>query len=261
MTESVDRFSSRVEDYVKYRPGYPRELITLLAVECGLTPRSIIADVGSGTGILTAVFLAGGNPVYGIEPNVEMRAAAERLLKDHPNFESIGDQAEATTLAASSVDFVTVGQAFHWFDQQQARTEFVRVLKPQGWVVLIWNERRLDATPFLRAYEDLVLEFGTDYQQVRHELVEEDLPSFFAPDEYKLAQFENLQEFGFAGLRGRLLSSSYTPAPDSKQYRPMLERLREIFLAHQKDDRVVVAYDTRIFYGHLRTTDNESFPD
>jgi SAM-dependent methyltransferase len=259
MSDSINRFSCRVEDYIKYRPGYPREVIRLLSAECGLTPDSIIADVGSGTGILSELFLQDGNTVYGVEPNVEMRAAAERLLKAYANFQSIDGRAEATTLAGDSVDLVTAGQSFHWFNQQQARQEFARMLKPHGWVVLIWNERRVEATPFLRDYEELVLEFGTDYRQVRHERVEKDVPSFFAPDECQLAAFENLQEFSFEGLQGRLLSSSYIPTPDNQEYRPMLEKLRATFLAHQRNDRVIVEYDTKVYYGHLRPGDRESF--
>src|SRR6266436_1072421 len=167
MTDSINRFSSKVEDYVKYRPGYPREVIALLTAKCALSPDSIVGDVGSGTGIVYELFLRHGNMVYGIEPNKEMRAAAEQLLGDYEKFRSIDGKAEATTLAADSVDFVTAGQAFHWFDQQQTRREFSGILKPEGWAVLIWNERRLDSTPFLCAYEDLLLEFGTDYEQVR----------------------------------------------------------------------------------------------
>src|ERR1700730_1754679 len=234
MTDSKNRFLSRVEDYIKYRPGYPQEVISLLAAECGLTPDSIISDVGSGTGILSELFLRCGNKVYGVEPNAEMRTAAKRRLSDYGKFPSIDCNAEATTLPKPSVDFVTAAQAFHWFDQPKAHREFASILKPDGWAVLIWNERRLDATPFLRAYEDLLLEFGTDYEQVRHENVEKDIASFFAPEEVKLATFENLQEFGFKGLQGRLLSSSYTPSPDDGRYQPMLARLREIFSTHQK---------------------------
>lgn len=252
MTDSTKRFSNRVDDYIKYRPGYPKEVISLLIAECGLLPDSVVADVGSGTGILSELFLRQGNSVYGIEPNEEMRVAAERLLKDYENFQSIDGRAEATTLAAHSIDFLTAGQAFHWFDQIKAREEFARILKPQGWAALIWNERRLDSTPFLRAYEDLLLEFGTDYEQVRHENVEKDIAIFFAPEECELAAFENLQEFDFEGLRGRLLSSSYIPAPQDRKYQPMLERLRETFLAYQKDDKVIVEYDTKVYYGHLR---------
>lgn len=254
MTDSIHRFSSRVENYIKYRPAYPRAVVSLLVAECGLTSDSIIADVGSGTGILSELFLRHGNTVYGVEPNGEMRAAAERLLKDYASFHSIDGKAEATTLARDSVDVVTAGQAFHWFDQEKGRKEFDRILKPKGWGVLIWNERRLESTPFLRAYEELLLEFGTDYEQVRHENVEKDIASFFVPAEFNLAIFENLQEFGFEGLQGRLLSSSYVPAPDDDKYQPMLERVREIFLTHQNNDRVIVEYDTKVYYGLLRRT-------
>lgn len=251
MTDSVQRFSSRVADYIKYRPGYPVAVIALLSAECGLLPTSLIADVGSGTGILSELFLRNGNAVYGIEPNAEMRVAAERLLKSYAGFRSIDAQAEATTIAAGSVDFVTAGQAFHWFDQQRARSEFARILQPEGWAVLLWNERRLDSTPFLRAYEDLLIEFGTDYAQVRHENVEKDIAAFFAPQECRQAAFENLQQFDFNGLRGRLLSSSYTPAPADSRYQPMLERLSEIFQIHQRNGNVIVEYDTKVYYGHL----------
>jgi len=252
VNNSLNRFSSKVENYSKYRPGYPREVVGLLDSECGLTKASIIADVGSGTGILSELFLRYGSVVYGIEPNREMREAAERLLPDYAGFHSIDGQAEATTLAPDSVDFVTAGQAFHWFDQQRARQEFSRILHPQGWVVLIWNERRVDSTPFLRAFEELLLEFGTDYEQVRHENVEKDIASFFAPSGFRLAAFENLQEFGFEGLKGRLLSTSYIPSPDDVRYQPMLDSVREIFHTHQHNDRVIVEYDTKVYYGHLR---------
>jgi len=224
----------------------------MLTAECDLRSDSVIADVGSGTGILSELFLRHGQTVFGIEPNEEMRAAAERLLAGYSNFQSVAGNAEATTLAAASVDFVTAGQAFHWFDQQQTRWEFARILQPAGWTVLLWNERRLDSTPFLRAYEELLLEFGTDYEQVRHENIEKDIAPFFAPDEFKLETFKNLQQFDFAGLRGRLLSSSYTPPPTDPRHAPMLGRLREIFSQHQHNESVIVEYDTKVYYGHLR---------
>src|SRR6185503_18677591 len=152
---SVSRFSSRVEDYAKYRPGYPSELLEILNSECGLSRESVIADVGSGTGLLSEVFLRNGNTVFGIEPNELMRTTAEGLLKGFEHFQSVVGTAEKTTLPESSVDFVTAGQAFHWFDRAAAKQEFARILKPDGWVVLIWNARRVGSTPFLREYEAL----------------------------------------------------------------------------------------------------------
>lgn len=251
MSDPVKRFSSRVENYVRYRPGYPREIIDLLAAECRLTTDSTVADVGSGTGILSELFLQHGNRVYGVEPNREMRKAAERLLEAHADFTSIDGRAEATTLFERSIDMVAAGQAFHWFDLEKARQEFVRILQPEGWVVLIWNERRLDSSGFLRAYEDLLLKYATDYAAVRHENVYEEIASFFAPSRFSVATFDNFQTFDCEGLKGRAFSASYTPEPGHSHYRPMLEQLIQTFQSHQKDGKVTIEYDTKLYYGHL----------
>ncbi len=213
MTDSTQRFSNRVEAYIRSRPGYPAALLERLREACGLTPDAVIADVGSGTGILSEIFLANGNPLFGVEPNEAMRAAAERLLAGYPRFTSVAATAEATTLPSGSVDFVTAGQAFHWFDRERARAEFVRILRPGGWVVLVWNDRRMGSTPFLEGYEQLLQRFGTDYEQVTHTNVsEEALARWFGPG-WAVATFPSHQDFEWEGLKGRLLSSSYTPAP------------------------------------------------
>ncbi|GIV98424.1 MAG: hypothetical protein KatS3mg057_3081 [Herpetosiphonaceae bacterium] len=169
------RFSSRVENYITYRPSYPLEVLDVLRRECGLTESATIADIGSGTGILSALFLKNGNRVFGVEPNPTMRVAGERLLQSYERFTSIDGSAEATGLPDQSVDFATAGQAFHWFDREKARAEFARILKPQGWVVLIWNSRRLSGTPFLRAYEQLLRTYGTDYEQVQHRKIDDEM--------------------------------------------------------------------------------------
>src|SRR6185436_3876550 len=191
MSDPLNRFSKRVENYVQYRPGYPAGVIELLKSECGLTETSVIADVGSGTGILAELFLKNGNSVFAIEPNADMRQAAERLLKEYKHLMSIAATAEATTLETKSVHFITAAQAFHWFDRNCAKKEFARILKPGGWVALIWNERRLDSTAFLKAYEDLLLRYGTDYSQVRHERVTKEIGEFFSPETFKVQTLEN----------------------------------------------------------------------
>jgi SAM-dependent methyltransferase len=155
MTNPTQRFSSRVTNYVKYRPSYPAAIIGLLMAECGLMTDSIVTDIGSGTGLLAKLFLKVGKHVLGIEPNREMREAGEQLLRGYERFSSIAATAEATTLPEHSVDFIPAEQAFHWFDEARVGAEFARILKPNGWIVLIWNERRLASTPFLRAYEQL----------------------------------------------------------------------------------------------------------
>lgn len=244
------RFSSRVEDYARYRPGYPRALLGLLEGECGLTPGSAVADVGSGTGLLSELFLRNGNRVYGVEPNGEMRGAGAVLLAGYPNFVSVEGRAEATTLEGGSVDFVTAGQAFHWFEPAGARREFVRILRPGGWVVLVWNDRRTSGTPFLEDYERLLLEYGTDYREVSMKYMEEpSLSTLFGGAEVRTADFDNEQVFDLEGLRGRLTSSSYSPEPGHPNFAPMMRALEDLFRRHERGGRVVVNYDTKIFYG------------
>jgi SAM-dependent methyltransferase len=253
--DPLKRFSNRVDNYVKYRPGYPDAVIDILKSDCGLTKTSVVADVGSGTGILTKLFLDNGNSVFAIEPNAAMRLAAELLLDNTRGFQSIDGNAEATTLEAQSVDLVAAAQAFHWFDRAKAKREFARILKPEGWVVLIWNERRLDSTPFLRAYEELLLRYGTDYGKVRHENVTSEIDEFFAPEAFELRTLKNVQYFDFESLKGRLLSSSYAPDPDHPSFTAMLRKLEEIFDENQKQGIVNFEYETKVYYGRLRHTE------
>ncbi len=249
--DPTQRFSSRVDNYARYRPDYPPQVLELLQHECSLTPEAVIADIGSGTGLLSRMFLENGNRVFGVEPNREMRQAGERLLSGYRRFTSVTGSAEATTLPGHSVEFVVAAQSAHWFDREKARREFMRILKPGGWVVLIWNERRTDSTPFLRVYEQLLLTYGTDYREVRHERTTSTLDAFFAPSPFQERVFERCQEFDYPGLQGRLLSSSYAPLPEHPNHAPMLQELRRIFDAYQVNGRVHMEYNTRVYYGQL----------
>jgi SAM-dependent methyltransferase len=235
--------------YARFRPSYPQQIIETLEHHCGLTRDSIVADIASGTGIFTKLLLEHGNRVFGVEPNVEMRAAGEGFLAAYPNFSSVTGTAEATTLEARSVDFVTAAQAGHWFDRQKSRGEFARILKPGGWAVLVWNERKADSTPFLREYEELLLRYGTDYNEVRHEHTV--VGEFFDPLPFQERTFDLQQVFDYAGVEGRLMSSSYAPGPAHPNHAPMLRELREIFDRHQQDGKVSIEYTTRMFYGRL----------
>lgn len=253
-TDPTQRFSSRVENYVKFRPGYPPQVIDALRTHCSLRADSIIADIGSGTGILTGMFLKNGNRVYGIEPNAEMRAAGERFLAEYANFTSVPGSAEASTLPHASVDFIVAGQAFHWFDRDRTRPEFVRILKPGGWVALIWNSRYSgeNCSPFERDYEKLLRDFGTDYEMVRHKDVDlAAIRQFIGSEAVERIVLENRQTFDLEGIKGRLLSSSYAPEEGHPDHAPMLERLREIFRLHQTGGQVAFAYDTEVFCAQL----------
>ena len=251
-SNATSRFSDRVENYVRYRPGYPVEVLRCLADECRLAPHHVVTDVASGTGIWTRMLLENGNRVFAVEPNAEMREAGERLLAAFPKFTSIAGTAEDTTLPDASVDFVTAAQAAHWFDRPRARREFARILKPDGWLVLLWNERLTASTPFLRDYEQLLLSYGTDYEDVRHERTTDAVNEFFDPAPYQESTFDMRQEFDYAGLEGRLLSSSYAPGPDHPKHAPMLDELKRIFRKYEVAGRVAVDYKTRVYFGRLR---------
>ena len=245
------RFSDRVEDYVRYRPGYPPEVLDLLRAECGLRPRHIVADIASGTGMFTRLLLENGNSVFAVEPNTEMREMGVRQLESYDRLVSVAGTAEETTLGSASVDFVTAAQAAHWFDLPRARAEFARILKPEGWCVLIWNERRTASTPFLREYEQLLLTYGTDYKEVRHERTTAMIHEFFAPASHQERVFDLSQQFDYAGTAGRLLSSSYAPLEGHPNHAPMMQELQRILRAHAADDRVEFEYNTRVYYGRL----------
>jgi SAM-dependent methyltransferase len=253
MTKSpTARFSDRVENYVRYRPGYPPDVLRLLREECGLQPSHIVADVASGTGIFTRLLLENGNSVFAVEPNTEMREAAVHDLERFDRLVSVAGTAEETTLRSASVDFVTAAQAAHWFDLPRARAEFVRILNPNGWCALIWNERDTARTAFLRDYEELLLTYGTDYKEIRHERTTAIIHEFFAPSPYQERVFELQQQFDYVGLAGRLLSSSYAPNEGHPSHAPMMSELQRIFRAHAVNDNVAFEYKTRVYYGKLK---------
>jgi len=249
--DTVGRFSNRVENYVKYRPGYPPEVLDLFKNELGLTADSIVADVGSGTGISAKLFLENGNRVYGVEPNDGMRAAAEQDLVGFPSFRSLKGTADDTGLPSNSIDFIIAAQAFHWFEPDVTRNEFTRILKPNGYAALIWNERQIDTTQFLIEYEQFLLGYANDYTLVRHENVNDETLSGFFEKPFERKTFDNVHILDFDGLKGRVLSSSYMPPESDERFEGMVEELRTLFAKYAENDRIKIFYDTRVFYTKL----------
>jgi SAM-dependent methyltransferase len=251
MTDPTRRFSSRVDNYSKYRPHYPPEVVATLRDECGLASSSVIADIGSGTGFLSELFLKNGNPVFAVEPNCDMRAAAGELLK-YPGFHNVSGRAEDTTLEDHSVDFVVSGQAFHWFDLHPTRNEFMRILKTSGCVMIVWNERELETAPFLIAYENILKEYAPECMQMDHKKAYRTaLTDFYGASGFETRVFHYQQLLDYAGVKGRLLSSSYTPESGHPNHEPMLAALLKVFHAHEVNGRVAFEYTTRMYFGRL----------
>jgi ubiquinone/menaquinone biosynthesis C-methylase UbiE len=250
MQDPTKRFSDRAETYAKYRPRYPDEMLQFL--EALVAPPAAVADVGSGTGILTAQLLKCGYDVWAVEPNEAMRTAAERTLSDSTAFRSVVGTAEATTLEDRSIDLITCAQAFHWFERVQTRLELSRILKSDGWVALLWNERQEDASPINRAYDDLLQAMASDYQNMSHRrIAAEDIRAFFAPGETQLRTFANSQTLDCDGFLGRLMSSSYVPNVGQPGHQEIVEAAKRVFEAHQAAGKITFEYETKVYVGRL----------
>jgi SAM-dependent methyltransferase len=252
MPDPTTRFSNRVDDYVKARPGYPPEIIATLRERICLSPAWMVADVGAGTGISAKLFVDNGNSVTAVEPNAAMRDASVKMLGHHARFGAIDGTAEHTTLADRSVRLVVAAQAFHWFDRPAFRRECMRILEPGGYVVLMWNDRQTTGSIFLDRYERLLEEFGTDYKSVNHRNIgDAGVSAFFAPCHCDCQAFPSAQRFDYDGLKSRLLSSSYAPAVNDPRSGPMLDALRKLFDATQQNGTIEMTYQTQLYWGKL----------
>jgi len=244
---SSDRFLGRVEDYAKYRPSYPAAAIDLLVTHCGLKPGTDAVDLGSGTGILSALLLQRGARVFGIEPNREMRCYSDLALRGE--FYSEPGTAENTHMPDRFFDLLVAGQAFHWFDPQRSRVEALRILKPGAWAALLWNERQTGVIPFLEDYEALLRRYAPEYDAVaRLRAAEGGIGEFFGRQP-QFAIFPNQQVLDLDGLAGRVMSSSYAPTRERPEYVPLMAGLRELFDRHQSDGKVVFPYRTLVYFG------------
>ncbi len=245
--KSTERFSDRVENYVNFRPSYPAELIALLAEQCHLSQDTVIADVGAGTGKLTELLLPTNSAVYAIEPNTEMREAAENLLKQNNNFMSMAGDSAATGLANDSVDLIVAAQAFHWFEPAPTRQEFARILKPAGYVGLIWNERDT-RSGFQQAYDKMLSNYCEEYSKVNHRNISlSAIQQFFNPNEFTTYSFAYSQDFNIDGFLGRMYSSSYTPAQGTDAYAVLNNAARQLFQQHAVDNRIEFTYQTNLY--------------
>lgn len=249
---AADRFSDRAADYDKYRPDYPAELLDALERHGALSAGSVVADVGSGTGIFTRQLAPRCSYLYAIEPNRPMRKASLEHLRDLDHVVVLEGRAENTGLRPQSVDLVVAAQAFHWFDAFWTYEEWGRILRPDGRVALIWNERVTEGDDFHEEYERMLREFGTDYQSVDHRRYNlSAIKQFLEPDSLVHESFDHSQLLDYDGLRGRLMSTTYVPKENEANYDAMQERLSELFDRYNENGLVTMRYTTQLYLGTL----------
>lgn len=236
MTEHGERFTGRVADYERFRLRYSAAVLDVLKERCGLTTSSVVADVGAGTGMLAELFLENGNRVIAVEPNAEMRAACEKLRHRYSGLSVIAAAAEATTLADASVDFVSVGRAWHWFDRKRAVVEFRRILRPGEWLVLVTNRRSKNDSAEAKEYEEILMEFGTDYRELQSEYrVYDDMAPVFADGAFVRETIRGEQVLTLEEFLGQTQSSSVAPIPGDAKYAGMQQALHDFFQRFQRE--------------------------
>jgi len=254
--DPTQRFTNRVADYVRFRPGYPEALLDWVRQELALQPPAVVADLGSGTGRLSELFLGAGLQVMGVEPNVAMRQAGERMLAAYRRFRSVAGCAAATGLPAGSVDLVAAGQAFHWFDPEATAAECLRILRPCGAVLLVWNERRRDAPAFMAEYQALLCRHAREPSLLREDHDDRvRIERFFGSNQCLHRGFQHRQRLDCEGLCGRVFSSSYAPAVDDPDAEPLRSALCDLFQRHEDNGCVELIYETRAYLGRLSTSD------
>jgi SAM-dependent methyltransferase len=255
VTDPTERFSDRASDYVKARPSYPREVLGVLRSECGLSERSIVADLGSGTGIFTRLLLESGARVHAVEPNDDMRGAAERDLASNPRFTSVRGRAEATTLAPASIDIATAAQAFHWFDVEATRREMRRIVRPGGHVALVWNDRDVKSTPFLRELEELLVAHCPKYPELQGKAdTTAKFDAVFGAGRWKRTALPNDQRLDREGLLARVMSASYAPKPGTPEHERIVAALGALHDRYDEAGNVRIAYSTVIVSGRMGAT-------
>lgn len=251
---STKRFGNRVENYAKYRPSYPNEILESINEKMQKKSDYIIADIGSGTGIFSKLLLKTEKIVFGIEPNFEMREYAENYFVENKKFISINGTAENTGLKENSVDLITVAQAFHWFEVEPTKKEFIRIAKDDAYLMLIWNDRKIEKSGFSYEYEEMLKKECSEYSEVSHKnIIDKDIEEFYSPNKVEKIVFSNSQIFNYEELKGRLMSSSYVPVDNKEKMDRILKNLADIFERNSQEGKVKFEYNTTVYMGKIKS--------
>lgn len=249
--DNTGKFTNKADNYVKYRPTYPKEFIDYLSSEVGFGKDSVVADIGAGTGILTKLLLDRAKSVYAVEPNLHMRQAGEKYCSEYKNFTAVDGTAEETSLPDKSVDFITAAQAFHWFDRDKAGLEFRRILKSGGKVVLVWNSR-ISSSEFIMENDELCRRICPNFNGFSGGTDEDGtIFDFFRDGKCDCRIFNNDRQLSLEEYIGGSLSASYAPFEGEPNYNTFVEGLTKLFEKYSSGGKLLMPNNTRSYAGLL----------
>ena len=245
------KFDNKGKLYAKGRPGYPNKLFEHLIENNIISNNSTVADIGSGTGLFTVQLSPSVGKIYAVEPNGDMRRVAEERYEEYDNTVSVDGTAENTSLGEKSVDFVTVAQAFHWFDRPSFKIECQRILKPNGKILLVWNDRDTSSELIKENYE-INCCFCPDFKGSSSgiDFDREAFTDFFEGD-FEVVSFRNDLTYNLDAFVARCLSSSYAPKQDDASYEPYVRALEELFGRYESDGTIPYPYIARCYIGSV----------
>jgi len=252
MVDARSLFNGKASIYSRYRPDYPKDLLKMLEKETGFNRNWIVADIGSGTGIMSRLFLENGNHVYCIEPNDDMRSESIKLTSSFLKCKVLKGTAENTGLDTDSIDIIVAGQSFHWFDPVAAKKEMTRVLKPGGFAALIWNNRSERENSLSKEYDYICSKYSHNYQGTGNSRIESDTFITFFHNGFKKFETPNYQKLNLDGILGRYFSTSYALQPQDPEYGDAVESLKKLFRKFEKNGYATMEYETQIFLGQLK---------
>lgn len=248
-------FSGDVADYAKYRPSYPPKITQYMKKEFKLSNDHCVADIGSGTGLSSKLFLKFGCTVYGVEPDPAMRTVAEKKLAEFEAFTSIDGTAHDTHLPAHSVDFVVSAQAFQWFDQDMVKPEFKRILRPNGYCVLLWNQHPFKGSAMAKEFDQLLHQYLPEFTQAtRRDSIDEQLTGFFDQD-FQRERFKNYHVMNFETFLGWTKSYAFNLRPEAPGYNDLMQSLRKLYEKYNDNGHVTFEYFTHIYVGRFAPED------
>ncbi len=245
------KFDQKGAVYSGGRPSYPEEIFSYLESNKIINSNSVCADIGAGTGIFTSQLAPCVKSVYAVEPNENMRFVAEQQYGSLGNVISVNATAESTTLSDASLDMITVAQAFHWFDREKFKTECRRILREDGYVVLVWNDRDANSE-IIKDNFAVNKEFCPNFKGSSNgiDFGKEGFSDFFC-GEFEIIEFENNYVYDIDTFIKRNLSSSYSPKVTDSNYNSYVNAIKAVFNKHCVGGVVNYPYITRCYIGKV----------